>query len=184
MRAGAADTVLNSLRDRFNAAAAEIAIARSLIDPESTAEMILESGEPELIAAWKTLNQHLRVINQIAAIASQFGPRLGWFGQVEEYALGDGHKLDDRALMCCDGELVSDSALFGRPDQGHRNSPWFKTTLKLHSIESARTRYAIWASVEHDRINSSDPGGWVDMATGEVHPHPKPENPYRQKVST
>jgi hypothetical protein len=170
------------LRPTFNKHASAIEHARSLINPESTAEMAIESGGAALVDAWKTLNDHLRVINQIAAIAAQFGPRLGWFPQVEEYALGDGFRLDDRAIMCTDGELVSDSALFGRPDQGHRTSPWFKTTLKLHSIESARERYRDWAADEFDRVNSAGRGG--QLINGVVVPDPVPKNPYRKQKAS
>jgi hypothetical protein len=181
IKAGGADEILDSLRPKWDRHAKAIERARTLINPQSTAEMVIESGEPALVDAWKTLNDHLRVINQIASIAAQFGPRLGWFPQIIEYALGDNFRLNDRTIMCTGGELVSDSALFGRPDSGHRSSPWFKTTLKLHSVESARERYNAWAADEHDRIHSVGRGG--RLIDGVVVPDPVPRNPYRQEAS-
>jgi hypothetical protein len=133
----------------------------------------LASAEPGVIKAWQSLDSHLRVINQIAAIATHFGPGLGWFPQIEEYTLGDGFRLADRAIMCTDGELVRDSALFGRPDQGHRTSPWFKTSLKLHTIAEAQARYNAWAADEFDRIHSGPRGGWIGE-DGQMHEDPVP----------
>jgi hypothetical protein len=182
VKAGAADEILDSLRKRFDENAAAIAKARSLIDPQSSAEAVIASGKPELVTAWQQLDGHIRAVTQIAAVASQFGLRLGGFPQITEYVMGEGGRLDDRAIMATDGSLVHDSALFQRPDQGHRTSPWFKTSLKLHSIAEARERYSAWAATEFDRVNSGPRGGWVD-ANGQVHQHPAPKNPYLQKVS-
>jgi len=47
---------------------------------------------------------------------------------IEEYALADNFRLEDRAIWCTDRpSLEAASAAFRRPDSGHRNSPWFKT---------------------------------------------------------
>jgi hypothetical protein len=73
------------------------------------------------------------------------------------------HLLDDRALMTCDGGLLADSALFARPDQGHRTSPFYRTMLKLHSVSEAQHRHDLWAADEFDRINDRDLGGWIDQ---------------------
>jgi hypothetical protein len=184
IKAGAADEILDSLRPNFDKHAAAIAKARSLFDAESTAEQVLANGEPAVVQAWQTLDEHLRVVAKIGAIASQFGPRLGSFPQISEYTQGEGGRLDDRAILTTDGSLVLDSGLFQRPDQGHRTSPWFRTSLRLHSIESAQERYNDWAASEFDRVNAGARGGWLDQATGQVHPHPAPVNPYRRvKVS-
>ena len=56
--------------------------------------------------------------------------------------------LEDRAIFATDGSLESDCAVFRRPDQGHRVSPWFRLSLKLHSVESARASYNTWAASE------------------------------------
>ena len=151
---GAADEILDSLRPAFDTAGEAIAGARDLIPAEQPAEQFLHTAEPAALAAWQSLDGHLAVINAIAAIASAFGPRLGKFPLITEYAGGDGFRLNDRAIFCCAGELESDSRPFGLPDRGHRTSPWFKTPLRLHTVESARDRYRQWAASEWDRNNS------------------------------
>lgn len=171
------------MRDRFAEHAKAIEKARSLISSESSAEAVIESGQPELVTAWQGLNGHLAVISRIAAVASQFGPRLGAFPQITEFAQGENARLDDRAIMCTDGPLVVDSALFGRPDQGHRTSPFFRTSLRLHSIAEAQARYNTWAATEFDRVHSGPRGSWIGQ-DGQVHQHPVPKNPYRTTVST
>ena len=84
--------------------------------------------------------------------------------------------MDDRAIFCTDGGLAIDSALFKRPDSGHRTSPWLP--LRLHTVDSARDRYNIWAAAEWDR-NHGGPGQSYIGEDGIVHPMPKPTNPYR-----
>jgi hypothetical protein len=184
VKAGGADAILDSLRGSFDKHAAAIAQARSLIDPESRAEQGIASGKPELVTAWQRLDEHLGVVAKIAAVASQFGPRLGGFPQITEYAQGEGGRLDDRSVFCTAGDLVADSGLFQRPDQGHRTSPFFRVGgLKLHSVVEAQARYDIWAGSEFDRIHSGPRGGWIDR-DGQMHEHPAAKNPYRrEKVS-
>jgi hypothetical protein len=181
VKAGGADAILDSLRPNFDKHASAIAKARSLIDPQSSAEQILANGAPELVQAWQQLDEHIRAITQIAAVASQFGPRTGNFPQITEYPLGQGGRLDDRAIMCTAGSLVTDSGLFQRPDQGHRTSPWFRTTLRLHTIAEARERYREWASAEWEEVNSGPRGGWID-SDGRMHEHPAPKNPFKREV--
>lgn len=99
-------------------------------------------------------------------------------------ALADNFRLDDRALFCCDGTLVTDSQPFGRPDSGHRSSPWFKTALRLHTVDSARDRYRIFAASEWERIHASPPTSWIDDE-GHMHEQPRPANPYAaETIST
>ena len=130
----------------------------------------MASSEPAvMVEAWQGLDGHLTAVAKIAVVAREFGPRLGDYPQIVEYAGGDGHLLDDTAIMVADGGLQADSAHFQRPDQGHRSSPLFKVSLRLHSIESARARYALWAADQFDRINSRDPGGWIDEEGACIH---------------
>ena len=150
----AADKILDSMRERFDEHAAAIAHARSLIDPESDPEHILASGQSGLVDAWQGLNEHLAAITRIAVVARQFAPRLGHFPQIVEYANADNFRLSDSALMCTDGPLEIDSALFHQPDRGHRTSPFFRVPLRLHTIETARERYNAWAADEFDAQHS------------------------------
>ena len=183
LKAGAADQILDSLRKNFDKHAEAIAHARTLINPESTAEAVIESGQPELVTAWQTLDGHLKVIAKIAAVASQFGCRLAQFPQIVEYSLAENACVDDRALMCCEGSLIADSWLFGRPDPaGHRSSPFFKTALKLHTIAEAQSRYDEFAAIEFDKVHSGPRGGFIGQ-DGQMYEDPRPENPFRQKVT-
>jgi len=185
MKNGAADQILNSLRKNFDTHAAAIGVARSLFTAESTPEHVLASAEPKAIEAWQQLEGHLKVITRIAAIASQFGCRpTAQFPQITEYSLAENARVDDRALMCCDGSLIADSWLFGRPDPaGHRSSPFFKTALRLRTIAEAQERYNEFAAIEFDKVHSGPRGGWIDPATGQMVEDPRPENPFRQKVT-
>jgi hypothetical protein len=177
---GAADAILTSLRPSFDKHAKAIGEARELIDPRASADQILAAGQPGTIAVWQGLDAHIRAVTAIAAVASQFGCRpAATFPMLAEYPQGSTYQVDDRGLMCADGDLVRDSAAFGRPDAGHRSSPFFCVDLRLHSIASAKERYSAWAADEFDRINSGPRGGWVDES-GHVHEHPRPTNPYRQ----
>src|SRR5262249_7881947 len=140
-----ADDILDSLREKWDRHAEAIEHAKTLFNAESSAEQIIAAGKPELVTAWQELSGHIKVITQIAHIATQFGPRNGIFPQITEYSLADNHRLTDTAICCTDGDLETDSAAFGRPDpMGHRDSPWFRTSLKLHSIASATERYRRW----------------------------------------
>jgi hypothetical protein len=185
LAAGGADAVLSSLQKNFDTHAKAIAHARSLIDPESSLEHIMASASPEVVTAWQTLSQHVQVIDRIAAIASHFGPRpTASFPQFTEYVgASEGTVVDNRAVFCTAGGLVADSALFRRPSGIHRDSPWARTALQLHSVASARDRYRAFCADQFDAANAGPRGGWVDVKTGEVHEHPLPPNPFRQEAS-
>lgn len=158
LKDGAADEILDSLRPVWDEAAEAIAVARSLFNAESGPDHILASGEPATITAWQSLDGHLLVIGKIAAVASQFGPRLGQFPLITEYSLADGFRLEDRALFATDGGLEVDSGVFRQPDRGHRTSPYFRLPLKLHSVESAQARYNAWANGQWERLHAGTDG--------------------------
>jgi hypothetical protein len=128
---------------------------------------------------WQRLDTHLGVIEAIGRIAAQFGPRTGDFPAVSEYALADNYRLDDRAVMATGGRLEADSAIFRRPDQGHRTSPWCRLPLCLHTVESAQARYDEWAASEWDRQHAGPVGSWIDDK-GKAHELPQPVNPFRE----
>ena len=88
LRSGAADEILSSLRDRFDAAAGQIAHAKSVIGSgESSAEHVLASAGPETVEAWQSLPRHLATVAGIAGIASQFGCRqTAAFSLIEPYS--------------------------------------------------------------------------------------------------
>ena len=97
---------------------------------------------------------------------------------IEEYNLADNFRVSDVALFCCDGpNLPLDSQPFGRPDAGHRDSPLFKTSLRLHTVDEARARYRAFAASEWERQHAGPTGGYLDDH-GEYHEFKRPVNPY------
>ncbi len=186
LASGCADELLSSMRDAFDEAAKGLARARAAgINSESDPSFILSTGDANTVAEWKALPQHLAVVSGIGAVARLFGCRpTAQFSQIREYAGAENYRLEDAALMCCAGNLVAESAMFVRPDPiGHRASPWARCVLRLNTISEARDRYRSFAESEFDRVNDRALGGWVDQETGQVHPHPRPQNPYRAEVS-
>jgi hypothetical protein len=180
LREGACDELLNSLRPAWDGHAAAIAEARSEINSESTAEHILASGSPRLVECWQQLPEHLDALNQIAAVARQFGPRLGNFPMIREYANSDGFRLEDSAIWCACGGLEAESAAFRRPGT-HRSSPLFNVTLRLNTLEQAAERYRQWASAqwESQQAGSAGPGGYIDEH-GDYHEFDRPTNPFAE----
>ena len=174
---GACDELLNSLRPIWDENAAAVGEARSMINAESSAEHILESGQPGLVECWQQLPGHLAALNQIVAVARQFGPRVGNFPMITEYASADGYKLEDSAIWCAVGDnLEADSAAFRRPGT-HRQSPLFAVPLRLNTLEQARERYRLWACAQWEEQHSGPTAGWIDEH-GEYHETPRPANPY------
>jgi hypothetical protein len=181
LKNGAADEVLDSLRPAFDEHAQAVEHARSLIAPETDLAQWLHTAEPAAVTAWKALDAHLAVINRIGWVASQFGPILGNFALITPFAGGDNFRLHDTALFCCGGDLEADSAAFRRPGT-HRASPWCRTQLQLHSVDSAAERYRLWCESEWDKthytrtVQHQKPDGSV----GEF----ELQNPYAAKAST
>ena len=83
--------------------------------------------------------------------------------------------------MCTDGPLERDSALFGRPDQGHRSSSWFRLQLKLQSVDGAAARYRDWCADVWDAQNAGDPGGYI--IDGKMVSRPRQKNPFRTEAN-
>ena len=140
---GAADFVLGSMRKNFDKHAAEIAKARGLFSSESSPEHVLNSGETAVMKAWQELPEHIVAVSKIAAVAREFGPRLGNFPMITEYHLADNFRISDTGLMCCGGTIWPWTARRSWfPDGPHRASAFFRVPLKLNTIAEAKARYA------------------------------------------
>ena len=98
--------------------------------------------------------------------------------QIVEAPSADNHLLSDEALLACGGGLLQESCYFQQPDHGHRSSPLFKATLRLHTIESARARYIAWCADVWDGHNVGRPrsGRIID---GQMVEDQAPANPFR-----
>jgi hypothetical protein len=124
LRDGCCDAILDSLRPSYDTAAEAIAAARNVIPADQPAEEFLRSAKPVAVGVWQKLDGHIAALDAVGRVAASFGPRTGNFPLIAEYALGDGFRLDDRALWCCNGpNLVADSAAFIRGTGTHRASP-------------------------------------------------------------
>lgn len=181
--AGAAGEILSSLRGHFDAAATQIAKAKSAIGSgESDPSHVLATGNSETVECWQQLPAHLAVVAGIGRIAAQFGVRqTSAFSLVSEYGLADNYKLADEALTCTTGNLVADSAGFQRPDRGHVSSPWYRAGgLRLWTVEEVRQRYSDFAASEFDRVHSGRPGGRIGE-DGTVIYDVVPPNPFRRQ---
>ena len=140
---------------------------------QSSPEHILATAGDGALEAWRTLDEHIRIVDVIGTrIAAQFGPPLRNFPQIVEFPLGDGHRLEDRAICCTAGDLEVDSSQFRKPGT-HRNSPWCQVELRLNTIGEAQDRYNQWAAVEFDRLHSGPTESWVDER-GNAHQKPRP----------
>ena len=183
MDKGGAEAILTSMRPQFDQRVKEIAKARALFTAESDAEFVLAGAPREVVDAWQSLDEHLKIIGRIVLVARQFGAKpTAQFPQIVELANADNFRLSDEALMCCDGNLEVESSYFQRPDRGHRTSPLFRVSLKLHSIESARARYNAWAAEQWD--NSHSGPGQSYLVDGKLVPIAKPKNPYRESTNS
>lgn len=175
---GACDELLDGLRPTWDEHAAAVGEARSMIDAESSSEAILMSGDASLVECWRQLPGHLVALDRIVSVARQFGPRVGNFPMVEEYANSDGYRLEDSAIWCAAGNsLEADSAAFRRPGT-HRQSPLCNVVLRLSTLEQARERYRVWACAQWEAQHSGPAEKY--LIDGELHPVPRPANPYAE----
>jgi hypothetical protein len=84
LQSDAADKLLDSLRNWFDEAAANVSGARDVLPgPEQSVEQFMTTASTQAVAAWQRLNSQLAILEQIGAIASQFGCRAGRFPLLE-----------------------------------------------------------------------------------------------------
>jgi hypothetical protein len=182
---GAADSILDSLRDRFTEHATQISAARDLIPPESDLAAWLSTARPDAVEAWQQLPGHLGVLDRIGRIAASFGARpTAHFPLFVEQGFTENRLVSDVALFCANGnDLAADSAPFLRlGPTGHRASPWFAVPLRLNSTTQAAERYRQWCESEWDKthytrtVQHQKPDGSVGEFTL--------RNPFKPKVTT
>jgi hypothetical protein len=156
--ADGADQLLTSLRPVFDEHAEAIAQARNLIPADQPAEQFLRSGaKPAAVTAWQQLDGHLAAINASGAVAASFGPRTGNFPLIEEYALGDGFRLEDRAIFCANGPQPG-GRLGDLPR--HRHPPGIPLVPGVASTEHRRRSRGTLPGVGRSGLgrNTSEPG--------------------------
>jgi hypothetical protein len=149
---GAADQVLNGIRPQFEAAAKDLAAARAAVDLDATPQRLLNvTASPEEQTAWGRLPELVRQISQLSAIAATFGPTAD-LAVIDGLTKNDNllhlEWIDDRALMCTEGNIVTASNTFRRPNPHWQTSPWLRVPLKLATIAEAQEK--IREAVEED----------------------------------
>jgi hypothetical protein len=95
---------------------------------------------------------------------------------VLEFTAADNYGVSDSALWCADGDLLADSAPLLRPFGGHRSSPWYR------ALESARSRYRIWAASQWEQKFGARPPT-QQLINGVLHDLPAQTNPFLDTVS-
>ncbi len=184
LQSGAADSVLDSLRQRFDEHAAAIAAARDLIPAETDLAQWLSTARPNAVEAWQQLPGHLAAVDRVGRIAASFGARpSARFPLFVEQGYTDNRLVSDVALFCVAGpNLAVDSAPFLRlGPTAHRASPWFAVgPLRLNSVEQARIRYESWCAGEWDKTHANTTVQFTkpDGTVGEM----ELTNPHRAKA--
>lgn len=158
LQAGAADAILDQLRPAFDEAAANIAATLDLVDAATTDSALVANATSKQLDAWRTLPRHISTLTEIAALAARFG-MFGGFALIDDprdkdvmLRNGEMSGLDDRATMCCDGDLIQASRTFLQPNRDVRSSPWLRVQPKLHTISEAAERVRVtaesaWAAI-------------------------------------
>ena len=180
LKDGCADQILTSLRKSFDTHAKAIGVARELIPRETELTQWLSTAKPEAVTVWQGLGGHIAALTAIGNIASQFGCRpTARFPLIAEVP-GDNFRTDDRALFCCCGGLVTDSAPFLAIDRGHRQSAWMAVPLRLNSVAQAKERYRAWCEGEWDKVHYTRIVQYTNPADGSVS-ELELKNPFKAK---
>lgn len=184
---GAADAILESLRPQFDTTADQISTALDHVDLHNTPQRLLTvTATPDEQAAWGRLPELVRQIDRLAAIAAAFGPR-GNLAVIDDLTTRDSllHNslswCDDRALMCCAGDLVTASNAFRAANPNWQNSPWLRVTPKLATIAEAQEAYREYAETDFEARASHRAGSGTLTENGFV-----PDtytNPHKAKVT-
>ncbi|WP_333894510.1 hypothetical protein [Mycolicibacterium gadium] len=170
---GAADEILDSLRDQFTSAANTLAEATALVDMTVDPRQLADHGSPEELAAYRSVRPAVAKLDEISSIAALFGPRsISW--AVLDLPQGvDDRGLVDEAVCCCtDGDLVQAGAVFRARTSA---VPWLRITPHLNSIAEAKERLRLWAEKAFDATVSNQGRGRFE--DGKFVPMPV-ANPY------
>jgi hypothetical protein len=181
---GAADEVLNGLRPQFEAVAAELTKARDLVDQDTPARLLDVSASAEEQDAWRRLPDLVRQISRLGAIAAAFGPHAD-LAVIDDLTGNDALLqlgwIDNRALMCTEGNIVGASNTFRRPNPNWQASAWLRVNARLATIAEAQEALrelaeGDWAGRESQRAGrgtlTADRGFVPDTRT---NPHALPE---------
>jgi hypothetical protein len=162
---GAADEILNSLRPKFDEAAATIEECLQLVDLGLDYHAFIDQADPDALAAYQRLKPAAATIGEIVCLAMQFGPRSITFPLITRPVEGIGDEefaLTDEAIFIATPEGVRSATKFLLDHQaavasqrsikptnmGMRFSPWLRGGLRLNSVTRECVR--VWAEQTWD----------------------------------
>lgn len=155
---GAADAIIDSLREPFDSAAAELAACAEVVNPSDDPETFLASATAQQIKAWQAIDEHIETLTKISSAVTHFGPHSTSFPLSEipgNISSGTGF-INNNGVMCVDPQwgLERGCQLFLNHGT-HRNSPWFKgaSMIRLNSIAEAREKIRAWSEAAWDGLN-------------------------------
>jgi hypothetical protein len=185
--AGAADAVLDALRPQFDDAATTLVLSLAKVDISKDPATFLDHASPGELAAWQSLRPAVETLETVAAVVRVLGPTGPFPTVVDPRATDAGLRcgwLDDRGVLCCDGDLMQACRVFQNPHSVNdiRTSPWLRVTARLHSIGSARERVRAWAETAWATDEADHPVGGRMIGDVIVPDEPR-ANPFIKKAS-
>jgi len=151
---GAADVVLDSLREPFTEAAQALAEALKVVDINVPAAQLAEHGSPQELQAWRSVRPAVQKLDEIGAIAKRFGSRsIDWAVLDRPNALDD-RGVTDEATMLTDAPLIQAGAVFQRRTADLKTVPWLHLPARLNTIDQAKQRLQEWASQAWSELNA------------------------------
>ncbi|RFZ49347.1 hypothetical protein MSS2_04244 [Mycobacterium marinum] len=164
---GAADAIIDSLRQPFDKAVTALRECAELVDFGANPEQFLAGATSEQIQAWQAIDEHVATLTRISSAVTHFGPQSTTFPLMELPGTvgSDVAFINNNGTLCVDPEygIARGSELFQNHGT-HRNSPWFKgaSVLKLNTIAEAREKIRAWAESAWAGITINQGRGRID----------------------
>ncbi|BBZ17080.1 hypothetical protein [Mycolicibacterium gadium] len=173
--AGAADEILDSLRESFTEAATQLTDALATVDTSVDPRQLADQGTAEELAAYRSIRPAVQRLDEIASLAALFGPRSISWAVIDQPDVIEMRGVVDEALMTTDSDLMQAGAAFRARRSDIRSSPWLRLTPRLNSISQAKERLRQFAETAWDELNANPPATFDER--GNTVPIPR-TNPY------
>ncbi|OBE98988.1 hypothetical protein [Mycobacterium sp. 852002-10029_SCH5224772] len=161
LEAGGADAILDALRPQFDTAAKAIADAAAKVDVTAPAAALMDTADPDQLVAWQSVIPAIDTLDQIASVASQFGPQAQSFVLVDRpHGIEFGWARNE-AVMCSAGSLLQDSRAFATAGTDVRKSAWLRVAPRLNTIAEARERVREYSEQAWSSMNGQAKRGRV-----------------------
>jgi len=170
---GAADAILDSVRQKFDEAAKTIEDCLQLVNLRQDYRAFIDEADPDALGAYQRLKPAAATVSEIITLATQFGPRSITFPMITRPDEGIGHEefsLENPAIFTATADTVVSASKHMRDytaavasqrsimptNMGMRFSPWLRGGLRLNTISEARETVRAWAEQQFD--NALTPG--------------------------